>query len=73
GFHKVAFRVDSRSILALILAAETPTHQHVGDISTLRHLIHRDWEVTTTHTYREGNHAADYLTKWDAFFPREFT
>ncbi|CAN1848943.1 hypothetical protein LINPERHAP1_LOCUS39117 [Linum perenne] len=36
-------------------------HQHVVDIAALRELLERDWEVTISHIYREGNFVADYL------------
>ncbi|CAN1189942.1 hypothetical protein LINPERHAP2_LOCUS40194, partial [Linum perenne] len=32
-------------------------------------LLERDWEVTITHTYREGNSTADYLASFCHQFP----
>ncbi|CAN1147057.1 Putative ribonuclease H protein At1g65750 [Linum perenne] len=60
-FRRVVVHVDSKVVLALLASYEEPTHQHAGEIITLRHLIDRDQEVTFSHMYREGNKAADYL------------
>ncbi|CAN1162045.1 Putative ribonuclease H protein At1g65750 [Linum perenne] len=63
GVRKVEVRVDSSVVIALIATHEEPTHQHAGEILTLRQLISRDWEVIFRHTYRVGNKAADYLVE----------
>ncbi|CAN1171504.1 Putative ribonuclease H protein At1g65750, partial [Linum perenne] len=69
GFRKVSARVDSQAILSLVRTDEDATHQHVVDISDLRELLQRDWEVTITHIYREGNFAADYLANLGHDYP----
>ncbi|CAN1850258.1 hypothetical protein LINPERHAP1_LOCUS39766, partial [Linum perenne] len=60
-YDRVATRVDSQVVLALINSKEELTHQHAGEILTIRRLLQRDWEVTFSRTNREGNKAADYL------------
>ncbi|CAN1172803.1 Putative ribonuclease H protein At1g65750, partial [Linum perenne] len=69
GCRKVEVRVDSRAALALINAQGNPTHQHAGEVITIRQLIDRDWEVKFTHTYREANQAVDYLAGIDHGLP----
>ncbi|CAN1777552.1 Putative ribonuclease H protein At1g65750 [Linum perenne] len=61
GHQKVAVQTDSQVALDLLWSPSEPTHQHAEEIHTLRHLISRDWEVSFSHVYREGNHAADFL------------
>ncbi|CAN1143560.1 Putative ribonuclease H protein At1g65750, partial [Linum perenne] len=69
GFRKVDARVDSQAILSLIRANNLEEHQHGVEVAALRELLERDWEVTITHTYREGNSAADYLADLGHQFP----
>ncbi|CAN1152181.1 Putative ribonuclease H protein At1g65750, partial [Linum perenne] len=59
--RKVAVQCDSRAALALIANESEPTHQHAGEVLALPNLLVRDWEVTLTHVFREGNQAADFL------------
>ncbi|CAN1183110.1 Putative ribonuclease H protein At1g65750, partial [Linum perenne] len=58
GYQKIEACVDSRAILSLVQIEALCTHQHASEISKL---LERDWVVTLSHTYREGNAAADYL------------
>ncbi|CAN1788156.1 Putative ribonuclease H protein At1g65750 [Linum perenne] len=69
GFRKVDARIDSQAILSLIRANNLDEHQHGVDVAALRKLLEGDWEVTITHTYREGNSAADYLADLRHQFP----
>ncbi|CAN1787288.1 Serine/threonine-protein kinase-like protein CCR4 [Linum perenne] len=66
---KVDARVDSQAILSLIRATNLDEHQHGVEVAALRELLERDWEVTITHTYREGNSAVDYLANLGHQFP----
>ncbi|CAN1808037.1 Putative ribonuclease H protein At1g65750 [Linum perenne] len=61
GWRKVAVQCDSWAALALIANESEPTHQHAREVLALRNLLVRDWEVTLTHVFREGNQAADFL------------
>ncbi|CAN1156973.1 Putative ribonuclease H protein At1g65750 [Linum perenne] len=69
GFRKVDARVDYQAILTLIKDNESATHQHVVDIAVLRELLEREWDVTISHIYREGNFAADYLANLGHDYP----
>ncbi|CAN1142648.1 Putative ribonuclease H protein At1g65750 [Linum perenne] len=69
GFRRVDARVDSQAILSLIRGDNLTDHPHGVEVAALRELIERDWEVTISHTYREGNSAADYLADLGHGFP----
>ncbi|CAN1132850.1 Putative ribonuclease H protein At1g65750, partial [Linum perenne] len=69
GHRKVAVQVDSRVVIDLLKATEQPSHQFAGEIHTLRQLLCREWETSFSHTYREGNKAADYLAGIGHKFP----
>ncbi|CAN1120874.1 Putative ribonuclease H protein At1g65750 [Linum perenne] len=40
------------------------THQHAREVNSIREFFKRDWSVTISHIYREGNFAADYLANF---------
>ncbi|CAN1173160.1 hypothetical protein LINPERHAP2_LOCUS30497, partial [Linum perenne] len=56
-------KLDSRATLALISDTRSPSHQHVVEVLSIRNLLLCYWNVTFSHTYREGNQAADYLAE----------
>ncbi|CAN1170479.1 Putative ribonuclease H protein At1g65750 [Linum perenne] len=72
GHRRVAVQMDSRVALDLLWATGVQTHQHAGEILALRSLISRDWEVSFSHVYREGNHAADFLANTGHSLPFGF-
>ncbi|CAN1344914.1 Putative ribonuclease H protein At1g65750, partial [Linum perenne] len=72
GIRKVAVQVDSRVTIALIYGVDNTLHQHASEVSSIRALLQRDWEVTISHVYREGNYAADYLADIGHSFPPGF-
>ncbi|CAN1186305.1 Putative ribonuclease H protein At1g65750 [Linum perenne] len=61
GARRVMVQVDSRAAVSLISNASNPCHQHAGEVTLIHQLLNREWEVTISHIYREGNQAADYL------------
>ncbi|CAN1743736.1 Putative ribonuclease H protein At1g65750 [Linum perenne] len=69
GFRRVDARTDSQAIFTLIREDRSATHQHAVDIDKLRELLQRDWEVTISHIYREGNSVADYLATLGHDYP----
>ncbi|CAI0393786.1 unnamed protein product [Linum tenue] len=68
GARRVEVQSDSRTAIQLIQSA-TETHPHRMMIMTARQLIQRDWEVTITHTFREGNFTADFLASQGHDYP----
>ncbi|CAN1180887.1 Putative ribonuclease H protein At1g65750 [Linum perenne] len=69
GYRKVAVRVDSRAILSLVNGVANPSHLHAREATDIREFFKRDWEVTITHVYREGNVAADFLANLGHKYP----
>ncbi|CAN1743077.1 Putative ribonuclease H protein At1g65750 [Linum perenne] len=61
NFRKVDVRVDSEAVISLITGKDNPMHQHAREVNFIREFLNRDWDVTISHIYREGNFAADYL------------
>ncbi|CAN1148547.1 Putative ribonuclease H protein At1g65750 [Linum perenne] len=59
--RKVVLQVDSLAAIHLLQEKEDPLHQHAMEVYDFRELLSREWEVSVRHTYREGNHAADFL------------
>ncbi|CAN1167626.1 hypothetical protein LINPERPRIM_LOCUS18751, partial [Linum perenne] len=58
GYRKVWACVNSKVVLGFLHSPGAPTHQHAAEISSLRKALERDWDVSLSHTYREGNKAA---------------
>ncbi|CAN1781429.1 Putative ribonuclease H protein At1g65750 [Linum perenne] len=71
GFRKVVLQMDSLNAIALLSAEDESTHQHGMKTAQFRELCARDWRVEVCHTYREGNHAADYLASIGYDYPFE--
>ncbi|CAI0460785.1 unnamed protein product [Linum tenue] len=44
-----------------LLQEATPGHPHYVQVSAIRDLLAREWEVHIGHIFREGNVVADYL------------
>ncbi|CAN1788686.1 Cytochrome c-type biogenesis protein CcmE homolog, mitochondrial [Linum perenne] len=61
GFRKVVLQVDSKTAISLMTSGKETTHHHGLESIKLHDLLNRDWTVKVLHTYREGNHAADFL------------
>ncbi|CAN1786910.1 Putative ribonuclease H protein At1g65750 [Linum perenne] len=61
GHRNVVLRMDSRSAIALLTNGDRSTNQHAMETLQFQELVGRDWNVLIEHTYREGNHAADFL------------
>ncbi|CAN1139495.1 Peroxiredoxin-like 2A [Linum perenne] len=61
GARRVAVQSDSKVALALINGTEEACHQHIWEMSTIRMLLQREWEVIISHIFKEGNKIANYL------------
>ncbi|CAN1333062.1 Putative ribonuclease H protein At1g65750 [Linum perenne] len=61
GLRKVALQMDSQVAITLLTSTDNLHNQHGLEIEKFKELRSRDWDMTITHTYREGNHSADYL------------
>ncbi|CAL1401621.1 unnamed protein product [Linum trigynum] len=60
GCQKVLVQTDSAMAVQLLQEA-TPGHPHYVQVSAIRDLLAREWEVHVGHIFREGNVVADYL------------
>ncbi|CAI0549995.1 unnamed protein product [Linum tenue] len=61
GYSHVRMELDSRCAIHLIQGEDTSDHQHAAVIDRFHELLRRDWDVTVSHIYREGNKNTDFL------------
>ncbi|CAN1802249.1 Putative ribonuclease H protein At1g65750 [Linum perenne] len=61
GYRRVVLQLDSQVAITLLTSDEGLYNQHGLEIENFRELRGLNWMVIIKHTYREGNHAADYL------------
>jgi ribonuclease HI len=64
GFKKVILESDSVVVINLIIKNNATMDRNYNFIMQIRRLLDRDWEVQTTHVYREANSAADWLANY---------
>ncbi|CAN1826392.1 Putative ribonuclease H protein At1g65750 [Linum perenne] len=71
GYRKVEVQMDSQAAI-YILTNDNPrvAHQHSLEVLEVQELLHRDWEVTFKHVYREANHAAGFLANCGHSLPQ---
>ncbi|CAN1177065.1 Putative ribonuclease H protein At1g65750 [Linum perenne] len=69
GFRRVILQLDSIAAISLLSNAELTQHQHGLETTEFQELQRRDWDLEITHTYRVGNHAADYLASIGYGYP----
>ncbi|CAL1407561.1 unnamed protein product [Linum trigynum] len=62
-------QTDSQLALQLINSRHDPVHPYATLLTAIRRKISRDWLVRLTHTYREGNRVADWLSKHSLVYP----
>ncbi|PNX93484.1 ribonuclease H [Trifolium pratense] len=66
GFRKVLCCSDSLLSVNLIKEGVTTHHRFANEIHRIKKLLAKDWEVSLSHTLREGNACADVLAKLGA-------
>ncbi|CAN1149389.1 Putative ribonuclease H protein At1g65750, partial [Linum perenne] len=69
GFRQVVLLMDSKAAISLLEKGQDTAHQHGMEVLQFRELYDRDWTVRIKHTYREGNHAADFLASIGYDYP----
>ncbi|CAN1800931.1 Putative ribonuclease H protein At1g65750 [Linum perenne] len=69
GYRKVQLFMDSMAAISLLKEVHHTSHQHGLEILQLRELCERDWMIRINHTYREGNHADDFLASTGYDYP----
>ncbi|CAN1273739.1 Putative ribonuclease H protein At1g65750 [Linum perenne] len=61
GFKKIHLQLDSTAAIGAILGDPVVDSRHGRTLDSINELRSRDWEVTISHTFREGNTVADLL------------
>ncbi|CAN1858362.1 Putative ribonuclease H protein At1g65750 [Linum perenne] len=61
GYKKVHLQLDSLGAVKDILGTQEEDTRHGRTLDTINELQSRNWEVTISHIYREGNRVADLL------------
>ncbi|CAL1399681.1 unnamed protein product [Linum trigynum] len=61
GHRRVQLRLDSRTALNIINSTDSATHRYHILAREIQKLLQQNWEVVTSHTFRECNKSADFL------------
>ncbi|CAN1126972.1 Putative ribonuclease H protein At1g65750 [Linum perenne] len=61
GYRKVHLQLDSLAAITAILGHSEEDSRHGRTLDSIKELRMRNWDVTITHTFREGNMVADLL------------
>ncbi|CAL1397774.1 unnamed protein product [Linum trigynum] len=69
GCLNLQVETDSQLVIQWIKNRVDPLHPHASLLSSIRRCLTRDWLVNITHTYREGNRVADWLSKHSLVYP----
>ncbi|CAN0884017.1 Putative ribonuclease H protein At1g65750 [Linum grandiflorum] len=64
GFQKIYLQMDLSCALDFLLGDPPDDVRHESYIRETRQLLARDWEVSTSHIYRESNTIADLLAHY---------
>lgn len=73
GYRALVCDSDSQSAITMVLHDVTPFHPHAPLVKCIRKFLDFTWDLTFEHTYREGNHCADWLAKFGASSDQSFT
>ncbi|CAL1388604.1 unnamed protein product [Linum trigynum] len=69
GHRVVKLASDSQLAIQLIQERHDPIHPYATLLNLIRRKSGQDWLVSLTHTYREGNRVADWLSKHSLVYP----
>ncbi|CAN1832478.1 hypothetical protein LINPERHAP1_LOCUS33489 [Linum perenne] len=61
GYKKVHLQLDSLADITAILGDQEEDSRHGRTLDTINKLRSRNWEVTISHIFREGNNVVDLL------------
>ncbi|CAN1136577.1 Putative ribonuclease H protein At1g65750 [Linum perenne] len=61
GYKKVHLQLDSVAAVTAILGDQDEDSRHGRTLDTINELRRRNWQVTISHIFREGNNVADLL------------
>ncbi|CAN1828453.1 Putative ribonuclease H protein At1g65750 [Linum perenne] len=71
GVRKILLQSDSIAVVGSIHDAPDEDARHSATVLQIHELLNREWEVKTSHVFREGNRVADLLAhlghslEWD--------
>ncbi|CAL1412960.1 unnamed protein product [Linum trigynum] len=69
GVNNLVIETDSQLAILLISNRHDPVHPYAALLASIRRRLAQDWLVSIVHTYREGNRAADWLSKHSLVYP----
>ncbi|CAL1362249.1 unnamed protein product [Linum trigynum] len=69
GCRTLKMESDSRLAIELINNRLDQVHPYSTLLSAIRRKLSQDWLVSISHTYREGNRVADWLSKHSLVYP----
>ncbi|CAL1390513.1 unnamed protein product [Linum trigynum] len=69
GCRVLRIESDSKLAIELIQNRHDQVHPYSTLISAIRRKLSQNWLVSITHTYREGNRVADWLSKHSLVYP----
>ncbi|CAI0541465.1 unnamed protein product [Linum tenue] len=72
GYRRVILELDSECACQLLRTSDLSEHHHVAILDRAQELLHRQWDVSVNHIYREGNKCADYLASQGHTVPLGF-
>ncbi|CAN1253617.1 hypothetical protein LINPERPRIM_LOCUS8360 [Linum perenne] len=61
GYKKIHLQLDSMAAVTTILGNQEEDSRHGRTLDTINELRSRNWEVTISHIFREGNRVVDLL------------
>ncbi|CAJ2632330.1 unnamed protein product [Trifolium pratense] len=63
GFSSILCYSDSQTVLDLILKGHSIYHCYAVVITNIQDMLKLNWDITLSHSLREGNFSADWLAK----------
>ncbi|MCI12539.1 ribonuclease H protein [Trifolium medium] len=63
GYHRLFCYSDSQTMLDLVLKGYKNYHCYAAIIANIHDLLKLDWDISLSHTLREGNACVDFLAK----------
>ncbi|CAN1822044.1 Putative ribonuclease H protein At1g65750, partial [Linum perenne] len=61
GFRRIHLQLDSQAAISAIRGGQDEDSRHSRTLNSINELLCRAWDVTISHTFREGNTVADLL------------
>ncbi|CAN1173743.1 Putative ribonuclease H protein At1g65750 [Linum perenne] len=81
GFRRIHLQLDSQAAISAIRGGQDEDSRHSRTLDSINELLCRAWDVTISHTFREGNtvanllahhgHSLDFGLHIDCMYPNE--